>query len=164
MDSIDEALHIRRYQTTDYQAVWRLHNVALDAADAHAGNGAWDDDLHQIESVYLDNGGEFLVGIHRGRIVAMGALERESSRPARIRRMRVDPAFQRRGFGQAILAALERRAVELGYGALRLDTTAQQKAAQGLYVKNGYLEKGGFKMGRFHCIVYEKDDLLARRP
>ena len=162
MDSTDETLHIRRYQPSDYEAVWRLHNVALHAAGAHAGSGPWDDDLHQIEAVYLDNGGEFLVGINRGRIVAMGALKRISSKHAEIRRMRVDPAFQRRGFGQAILTALERCAVELGYRALHLDTTVQQKAARELYLKNGYREKGCFRMGRFQCILYEKDDLLAR--
>ena len=118
MDPTGEALHIRRYRPNDHEAVWRLHNVALNAAGAHAGSGPWDDDLHRIGAVYLENGGEFLVGVHRGRIVAMGALERVSSGHARIRRMRIDPAFQRRGFGQAILAALERRAIELGYGAL----------------------------------------------
>ncbi len=70
--------------------------------------------------------------------------------------MRIAPAFQRRGFGQAILTALERRAVELGYKTLHLDTTVLQKAAQGLYIKNGYSEASRAKVGPFECIFYEK--------
>ena len=51
--------------------------------------------------------------------------------------MRVNSICQRHGFGQALLAALERRALELGYVGLYLDTTMQQQAAQKLYIKNG---------------------------
>jgi ribosomal protein S18 acetylase RimI-like enzyme len=82
-----------------------------------------------------------------------------SSKRAEIKRMRVSPAHQRNGFGQAILSALERRAVELGYAALHLDTTVQQKAAQGLYVKNGYREAGRSRTGRFESVFYERSDL-----
>lgn len=67
-------LKVRRYRTADHDAVWQLHNESLLATGAHGGNGPWDDDLHQIEEVYLAPGGEFLVGLHQGRIVAMGAL------------------------------------------------------------------------------------------
>lgn len=154
-----KALHIRQYQPNDHEAVWRLHAVALRAAGAHAGHGSWDDDLHQIEAVYLDRGGEFLVGVHHGQVVAMGALKKTSPERAEIKRMRVNPAVQRRGYGQAILAALERRAVELGYAELHLDTTARQEAAQELYIKNGYREVRRARMGRFEYIFYEKDNL-----
>ena len=157
--NLTEALHIRRYQPTDYEAVWRLHTVALHATGACAGHGPWDDDLHKIEAVYLDKGGEFLVGVYHGQIVAMGTLKKTSPERAEIKRMRVSPAFQHRGFGQAILAALERRAVELGCAELHLDTTVQQKAAQELYIKNGYRKVRRARMGRFECIFYEKNDL-----
>ncbi len=143
----------------DREPVWRLHNVALSTTDAHVGNGPWDDDLHQVEALYLDDGGEFLVGVYSGRVVAMGALKRTSPERAEIKRMRVDPAFQRRGFGRAILEALERRAVELGYTTLHLDTTVHQKAARRLYVENGYREVRHGRMGPFECVFYEKRDL-----
>ena len=154
-----QMLRIRRYKADDRQPVWRLHNVALHAVDAHGGSGPWDDDLHQIEAIYFDEGGEFLVGTYHGQIVAMGALKRTSPEQAEIKRMRVDPAFQQCGFGQAILTALERRAVELGYTTLHLDTTVQQEAARHLYVKNGYGEVRHVRMGRFECIFYEKSGL-----
>ena len=69
-------LRIRQYQSSDHDAVWSLHNRALLAIHAHAGNGPWDDDLHHIERAYLGSGGEFLVGTWDGQMVAMGAVKR----------------------------------------------------------------------------------------
>ena len=151
-----EALHIRRYRASDRDAVWELHNVALDAVGAHGGHGPFDDDLHHIDDVYLSGGGEFLVGELDGRIVAMGALKRLSEHRAEITRMRVHPDFWRRGFGQQILTRLEARAREFGYTRLCLDTTTGQTAAQKLYERNGYVATGGGEMYGFEVIGFEK--------
>ena len=151
-----DMLYIRRYRDADCDEVWRLHNLALDDVGAHAGNGAWDDDVREIGAVYLSDGGEFLVGVLREKIVAMGALKRTSSSRAEVKRMRVHPDQQRKGFGRAILLELERRAVERGYSAVHLDTTVQQTAAQHLYEENGYAKIGHRRVGDFQCIFYEK--------
>jgi GNAT superfamily N-acetyltransferase len=155
-----EPLHIRRYEPRDKRAVRRLHDDALNQVGAHLGSGPWDDDLDEIDNVYLDQGGEFLVGVLDGRIVAMGALMRISTEKAELKRMRVRPGLQGRGYGQAMLAALHRRASELGYSTLHLDTTVQQQAAQQLYLKNGYSEAGRGSRGPFDCIFYEREILV----
>jgi ribosomal protein S18 acetylase RimI-like enzyme len=152
-----EKIHIRQYRSHDHDSVWKLHNLALDKADAHSGNGPWDNDLHAIEEVYLRDGGEFLVGVLHGQIVAMGALKRVSDTTAEIKRMRVHPNHLRKGFGQAVLSALEEKARYLGYTKLILDTTALQTAAQKFYLKNGYEEIKRGKLGRFDLIYYKKD-------
>lgn len=156
---MDESLHIRRYERGDRRAVRRLHDDALNEVGAHLGSGSWDADLDGIEDVYLDSGGEFLVGVIQGEIVAMGALMKLSSEKAELKRMRVKPGLQGRGYGQAMLDALHRRAAELGYSTLRLDTTVQQRAAQRLYLKNGYTEAGRGSVGPFACIFYEREIL-----
>jgi GNAT superfamily N-acetyltransferase len=148
---------IRRYRSSDYDAVWQLHIDALAHTGAHAGHGPWDDDLHQIEDIYLKNNGEFLVGTLGGQVIAMGALKKTSGLRAEIKRMRVLPSFQRRGFGQAILDRLEARARELGYGLLHLDTSILLVVAQRFYEKNGYIETHREKVGEFVCVFYEKD-------
>lgn len=84
-------MKIRRYQETDHHQVWALHNLALEAAGAHPGSGAWDKDLHNVSQGYLDDDGDFLVGTHDNLIEAMGALNRSSSDRAEIKRMRVYP-------------------------------------------------------------------------
>ena len=43
-------MEVRRYRAGDHDAVWDLHNVALNEVGAHMGNGPWDDDLHHIEA------------------------------------------------------------------------------------------------------------------
>jgi GNAT superfamily N-acetyltransferase len=154
-----EPLHIRRYDPGDKRAVRRLHDDALNEVGAHLGSGSWDDDLDEIESVYLDSGGEFLVGVLNGEIVAMGALMRTSTEKAELKRMRVRPGLQGCGYGQVLLDALHRRAAWLGFSTLRLDTTVQQLAAQRLYLKNGYIEAGRGVIGPFDCIFYEREIL-----
>jgi len=149
-------LEVRRYRPADHGAIWDLHNLALSQVGAHAGNGPWDDDLHHIEAVYLHDHGEFLVGTLDGQIVAMGALRRIDPEIAEIKRMRVHPAFQRRGYGGAILRMLEQRAAELGYHTLRLDTTTRQEGAQAFYAQNGYRQVGRGRYGAFELVLYEK--------
>jgi GNAT superfamily N-acetyltransferase len=143
-------LHIRRYEPGDKRAVRRLHDDALNGVGAHLGSGPWDDDLDDIEGVYLGSGGEFLVGILEEEVVAMGAIKRISPSAAEVKRMRVRPGLQGRGYGQAMLDTLHRSAVDLGY------TTVQQRAARSLYIKNGYREVGRGSIGPFDCIYYER--------
>ncbi len=59
-------LLIRRYQPEDNEAVKALHYAGLEQFDADAGveaNPFLDTDLDDIENVYIQNKGEFLVGI-----------------------------------------------------------------------------------------------------
>jgi ribosomal protein S18 acetylase RimI-like enzyme len=149
-------IQIRRYREGDREAVWALHNVALHTVGAHLGNGPWDEDLRSILAVYLETGGEFLVGELDGQIVAMGALRRVDANVAELKRMRVHPSEQRRGHGERILLALQRRAHELGITTLTLDTTTGQTAARELYRRHGFRETGREQMGPFGVILMEK--------
>jgi GNAT superfamily N-acetyltransferase len=150
-------LNIRQYEPRDGDAVRELHDVALNAVGAHAGAGPFDEDLHRIAEVYLDAGGEFLVGELEGRIVAMGALKRHDDGSGEIGRMRVHPDCWRRGFGQMILTALEGRARELGFRRLWLVTTIGQTAARQLYEKNGYRPLERSESYGFEVIRYGKE-------
>ena len=149
-------MQVRRYRASDHDAVWDLHNLALNEVGAHAGSGPWDDDLHRIDAEYIHAGGEFYVGIIDGRIVAMGALKRLTDTRAEICRMRVHPDLQRRGLGTRILSKLEQRARDLGFRTLTLDTTVGQVAAIRMYTRAGYVEVArGRKLG-FEVMAFEK--------
>lgn len=155
-------LTLRRYRPEDAPRVWELHTTALAAIRALAPPGPHDADLQAIEAVYLDAGGEFLIGELDGEPVAMGAIRPLGDGRGELKRMRVNPAHQGRGFGQAMLGALERRAGELGLSALVLDTAVRQTAAIALYRKNGYAliaEREGLGFASF---VFEKG--LAAPP
>ena len=149
-------LRIRRYEDGDHDAVWALHNHALHHVGAHGGSGPWDDDLHAIRRVYLQQRGEFIVGLLDDELVAMGALLCTGPQRAEIKRMRVAPHVQGRGFGRRILERLETRATERGYTHLHLDTTAQQLAAKALYRSHRYRETAREARDRFELIFFEK--------
>ena len=149
-------IEIRQYLPGDKNAVWTLHNEALAETGAQPGNGPWDDDLHDIDGHYLSPGGSFLVGLVDGKIVAMGALKRIDEAAGEIKRMRVAPRHQRRGYGEAVLLALENLAQRLGLSQLKLETTDVQLAAQQLYKKNGYRETGRGRMNKFNVVYFEK--------
>lgn len=133
---------LRRYTPADQEAVEHLHVFAIQQTGAYLGRGPWDDDVYTIEEAYLKNQGEFLIGECDGLFVAMGALKRTSPSRAEIKRMRVYPEYQGRGYGQLILDELEARARALGYRTLHLDTSILQLPAQKLYEKNGFREVG----------------------
>lgn len=72
--------------------------------------------------------------------------------------MRVHPDFQRRGFGQAILQELEKRAKKMGYKKVILDTSQKNIKSNNFYKKNGYKETGRKIVHKnYHAIFYEKE-------
>lgn len=154
-------LAIRRYESRDRRAVIDLHYAALTAAGAHFDEGRWDDDIKDIESEYIRNSGEFLVGEYGGRIVAMGGLQRTDPETAKVRRMRTDPDFQKRGFGTTILKRLEDRAQELEITRLFLDTSIQLPQALDFYPRHGYRRTHEEGSGNEKLIYFEK---LLRSP
>jgi len=153
-------LQIRRYQDSDYNTVWNLHISGLEQFDVDLGISSLEDDLRDIQNHYIKNGGEFLVGLHRGKIVCMGAFRRKSASLAEIKRMRVHQDYQKSGLGQIMLTTLEAEASRLGYTELCLDTTAQMLPARKLYEKNGYTETRRGQIAGLEIVYYYKK--LAR--
>ncbi|MGH3242948.1 MAG: GNAT family N-acetyltransferase [Spirillospora sp.] len=169
-------LHLRRYGAADHDTVLALHRAGLAQVGLRPGDGVYyDHDFFRMEDIYLRNDGEFLVGELDGRIVAMGGLRRADLVPGgRARafggyapgaptldavemvRLRVLPAVQRRGYGTAVVQALEQRAVEHGYRVLRADTTELQGPALALYGKFGWTETRRETIGGIVNIYIEK--------
>ncbi len=147
---------LRRYTLADMKAVEHLHVYAIQQTGAYLGRGPWDDDVYAIEEAYLNNKGEFLIGEWDSKFVAMGAFRRTGPERAEIKRMRVHPDYQGRGFGQLILTELENRARAIGYKTLHLDTSVMQVAAQKLYEKNGFRKVGRDTHKNIEVILYEK--------
>ena len=129
---------VREVQSIDLAAIWQLHNRALADTGAHAGNGDWDRDVRDPLTSYVQRGGNFLVCELDGLVVGMGAYIPADERSVEIKRMRVDPAYQRTGIGKRILYDLESHAKRCGFVRSILETTQQQKPAQSFYERNGY--------------------------
>lgn len=147
---------IRRYSALDTDDLWRIHLLVISEANVEPTHQHYHDILH-IPEQYLVNGGEFLVGIgNDGVIVAMGGLKMIGEGKAEIKRLRVHPSHQKKGYGQQILSGLEQKAKELGIHHLVLDTLSNQEGAQKFFAKNSYLQKGAAIMDGFNVLLYEK--------
>jgi ribosomal protein S18 acetylase RimI-like enzyme len=160
-------LKIRRYRPEDNKVVKELH---------HAGNeqmmqmltkeeqrelketpptphGA---DLDDIEREYLNNRGDFMVGLEDSQIVAIGAIRKYTETCGELRRLRVRQDRQRQGYGEVMMRRLEERGKELGYKELTLDTLVSNTMAQRLFKKLGFAETGREKRGPFNLSTWEK--------
>lgn len=138
---MSQDLTIRQYKPSDAERVWAIHELALRASPLEFVEDApADEDLTKISEQYLSEGGEFLVGLVDGEIVAIGGFQPRDSETAEIRRMRVHPEYRREGFGERLLGMLEDCAKELGFNQVVLDTNEHLGAAQSLYQKHGYEE------------------------
>ncbi len=149
-----QRLTFRRYRDADHDAAWSV--FAASTAQLGFQNGPWDDDMRHIPAVYLEPGGEFIVGDDGGRIVAIAAYRREADGRASVHRVAVHPDAQGRGVGRAIMTELEARARQAGIAVLHLDTSIGQIAAQRLYAGGGYEEVGRIVQSGVECILYEK--------
>jgi GNAT superfamily N-acetyltransferase len=100
--------------------------------------------------------GAFIVLYDDGLPVAGGGLKRLDERACEIKRMYVVPAARGRGLASLLLKALEDEARALGYTIARLDTGAQQPAAQAMYERAGYEPIGNFNANPFASFWGEK--------
>lgn len=154
-------LELRRYdpnRPADADEVWRVHEEALRAsAIEFVPDAPADEDLREIADRYLDSGGEFLVRTVAGEVVAVGGFvpvegevadddndadRANSEEAAELRRIRVHPDHQRNGYGEEVVAELERRAVEREFDLLVLETNEHLTAARRLYEERGYEQVG----------------------
>ena len=81
--------------------------------------------------------GLFLVAYVDGTPAACGGW-RAHGTDVELKRMYVAPAFRGRGLARAVLAALERTAVEAGHRRVILETGQRQPEAIALYESSGY--------------------------
>ncbi|MEE6210436.1 GNAT family N-acetyltransferase [Salarchaeum sp. III] len=141
------SLRIRRYEPGDRDAADAVIEAALRHANAYFEDAPALVDGDRIAE-YVDAGGEFLVGLLDGELVATAAfrppkgiaadLATLDETTAEVKRMHVHPDHHRRGFGQAMYDELEARASEAGFTRLVLSTSARQEPAHAFYRQNGY--------------------------
>ena len=81
-----------------------------------------------------------LVAEEYGRFAGCVALRELRIGACEMKRMFVAPEFHGRGVGQALARAVIKRAKDLGYRRMMLDTGPAQREAQALYRKIGFMD------------------------
>jgi N-acetylglutamate synthase-like GNAT family acetyltransferase len=118
-------LKIRRYQPKDNIVVKELHYAGIEQmrdfiTEAEQRMIESDDehmidcDLEDIEGEYINNGGDFLVGLEGKEIVVIGALRKYTDNCGELKRLRVRRERQRQGYGETMFRRLIERGRELG--------------------------------------------------
>ena len=152
---ISDSIIFRHYKKGDTKKIIELHKTALIETGAYFP-GPWNDDMKNIEKVYIQPGGCFVLIEKSSNLIAMGALKIINSKEAEIKRMRVETDVQRNGYGQIILDYLISFAACNKIQRLILDTTELQIAAQEFYKKNNFIEYGHDTWNNISQILYER--------
>jgi GNAT superfamily N-acetyltransferase len=123
----------------DDPAMLRLAEALRDEVEERgAHNGAARPDTLLAEAIKADS--DTLVAYAGQEAVGMGALRLLGTRTAEIKRMYVVAAYRGAGVARRILEELERRALQHGMQAVRLDTNARLTEANRMYREAGYVE------------------------
>ena len=155
-------MKIVRYGPIYLEQVLALHRSekldlkAMLGFDIGIGDDKEEADLKAIEQVYLSSGGEFLVGLLDGAVMAMGGFQRLSNDSAELRRMRIRKDLQDRGYGGKLLLELERRAVQSGILKISFETATARPLTLEFYHKHGYHETGTGFYGKVETVHFSK--------
>jgi len=100
----------------------------------------------------------FLVAWLDGMPVGCGAITTMNESTALVKRVFVRAGFRGNGFGRRIMGTLEKKADELGYSALFLETADKQLEAVSMYISLGYerVPCAGRVPCSEHSICFEK--------
>jgi hypothetical protein len=68
-------MQFTRYKGGYEDALIQLHRSAMEGISHGYSQEDEENDIRLIESIYLDSGGEFLIGFSDGKLVAMGGFK-----------------------------------------------------------------------------------------
>lgn len=99
-----------------------------------------DRELSDLSSMYGPPNGLFLLAWHDGELAGGAGLRRLEPTGCEMKRLYVYDQFKNRGIGRRLCTALIRKAGDLGYEKMRLDTLDRMTSAIGLYKSLGFKE------------------------
>lgn len=103
----------------------------------------------------------FVVARIEGIPVGCGALRPLDDSTVEVKRMYTRANYRRKGVAQAILAEIDRLAIEFGYSTIKLQTGPKQPEAAALYERVGYYRIPIFSGNWDLVLAYQKDLTLV---
>ena len=151
---------IRHITPQDNQAVRQLVLTTLAEFGLHGeGYAGVDAELDDMHTAYDNALSAYYVVEQNGRIVGVGGFAplqgTEPGTTAELRKMYLAPELRGQGMGEALIKLNLEGAKACGYEGMYLETVAEMKAAQALYLKHGfaYLEERMGDTGHSNCAV-----------
>ncbi len=100
----------------------------------------FDQELKDLEKMYAAPKGAFFLAQEKERILGCVGLRELDKISCEMKRLYVRPEGRGRGLGKTLVEEVLRRAAQLGYSRVLLDTVGTMKEAQNLYHKLGFRE------------------------
>ncbi len=157
MNSYYQNFWIRDWQYQDRPgAVQVISNVLAEYGLSWQPTEA-DRDVIEVETAYLESGGEFWVVEFQGKIVGTAAYYpiARGKQAVEIRKMYLLPEYRGQGLGRHLLQQLEQVIAKKGFKEIWIETASVLSEAVVLYEKNGYQPASGVETARCD-LVYVK--------
>lgn len=159
--SVRDELHFVAVGQQDPLAQPLLAELAVEYADRYDGRA--ESILSWLRRYPADEftapAGALLVGVVAGVPVTGGAFRRFDDQTAELKRIWTDKRHRRRGYGRALLTALEAEIAARGYRRVYLTTGDRQPEAEALYLATGYhrLDEPLPADGEVYPVAFAKD-------
>jgi len=151
MRKLLEMLHIRRIQPHEIafakELIYRVaHQVFHDTRPLAEAIAYYESkgelyDIDDLEQIYFDNRGIFLVMTDRNQIIGTGAIRRLDDTICELKRVWLLLEYHGKGLGYRMIQELLAFARETGYQRIRLETDRSgQRRAYDLYKRLGFYE------------------------
>ena len=147
-------MEIRKFNQVDSQKVKELILSILEKEYPFDRKAYADTDLENIAEIYGGIREFFFVIDDENKIIGTAGIKEDSKDTALLRRVFVDPAERRKGYGSRLLVKAIEFCREKGYKEIVFRATDKMTQAIELCKKNGFLEAekldvGGFFIHRF---------------
>ena len=119
-----------------------------------------DDELADFPGKYSEPDGIFLVAKHGDRVVGCVGLRRIGLQICEMKRLFVLDSHKGQGLGAALVKEVIRRARDLGYLKMRLDTLGTMKAVRNLYRQHGFVEIPQYTVNPIPGAVFMEKNLM----
>jgi putative acetyltransferase len=121
--------------------IWKIKPTVDELEAAFNENGEFDD-LNNLQSIYFDNNGTFMVLVDDQRIVGTGGIKRLEEEVCELKKMWIMRDYRAQGWGVKIAQELLKSATERGYKKVRLELydPPKQQRAIAFYRELGFYE------------------------
>ncbi len=134
-------MEIRRFNLKDESQVKKLITDILKDEFAVDQKAYPPSDLDSISNVYGGKREAFFVGEESGKVIGTIAVKEESKKVAILRRLFVNPNYRGKDYGLSLIDRALDFCREKGYHEVIFHSSARMKAAIGLCLKRGFVEK-----------------------
>ena len=120
----------------------------------------FDKELKMMSKMYGPHEGALIIAYSNKQAVACAALRKLDSDVSEVKRMYVQPLFRRLYIGDSLLNILVKKAIDLGYKYMRLDTLDHMIPAITLYQNHGFYKIDAYYFNPNSNTVYMEKSLI----